>query len=118
MVTGVDALTRLRKRYADFEHEGVGIRCVSDQPWVTAAEPVDLLLVLAADVSRSVDGPKFQLQREGYAAALSDPTRRMRNSRTDCSASGILLTRQDLLRHSPACRISIWRGVLDRHCLA
>jgi hypothetical protein len=40
---------------------------------VAAAEKVDLLLVLAADVSRSVDGPKFQLQREGYAAALSDP---------------------------------------------
>lgn len=44
--------------------------------WITplrAAEPVDLLLVLAADVSRSVDQPKFQLQREGYAAAMSDP---------------------------------------------
>lgn len=38
-----------------------------------AAEKVDLLLVLAADVSRSVDARKFQLQREGYAAALSDP---------------------------------------------
>src|SRR5712692_9108856 len=37
-----------------------------------ATEPVDLLLVLAADVSRSVDQPKFQLQREGYAAAISD----------------------------------------------
>ena len=37
-----------------------------------AAEPVDLLLVFAADVSRSVDQPKFQLQREGYAAAISD----------------------------------------------
>ena len=38
-----------------------------------AAEQVDLLLVLAADVSRSVDAAKFQLQREGYAAAVSDP---------------------------------------------
>jgi hypothetical protein len=38
-----------------------------------AAEQVDLLLVLAADVSRSVDGTKFQLQREGYATAISDP---------------------------------------------
>jgi len=38
-----------------------------------AAEPVDLLLVLAVDVSRSVDSGKFQLQREGYAAALSNP---------------------------------------------
>jgi hypothetical protein len=40
---------------------------------VVAAEPVDLLLVLAADVSRSVDAQKFQLQRDGYAAALADP---------------------------------------------
>ena len=39
---------------------------------VRANEPVDLLLVLAADVSRSVDHTKFQLQREGYAAAIAD----------------------------------------------
>lgn len=38
-----------------------------------AAEDVDLLLVLAADVSRSIDAEKFQLQRSGYAAAVSDP---------------------------------------------
>jgi Protein of unknown function (DUF1194) len=37
------------------------------------AEDVDLLLVLAADVSRSVDEVEFDLQRKGYAAALSDP---------------------------------------------
>ena len=39
---------------------------------VSAADQVDLLLILAADVSRSVDSTKFQLQREGYAAAISD----------------------------------------------
>ena len=38
-----------------------------------AAEQVDLLLVLSSDVSRSVDHPKFLLQREGYASAISDP---------------------------------------------
>jgi hypothetical protein len=38
-----------------------------------AAEQVDLLLVLASDVSRSVDAVKFQLQRDGYAAAFSNP---------------------------------------------
>ena len=37
-----------------------------------AAEQVDLLLVLASDVSRSVDEAKFKLQREGYAAAVAD----------------------------------------------
>ena len=50
----------------------VALVMVSTQP-VLAAEHVDLLLVLSSDVSRSVDHPKFLLQREGYAAAISDP---------------------------------------------
>ena len=37
------------------------------------AQNTDLLLVLAADVSRSIDEGEFDLQRKGYAAALSDP---------------------------------------------
>jgi Protein of unknown function (DUF1194) len=42
-------------------------------PPVRAETPdVDLLLVLAADISRSVDSVKFRLQREGYAAAIMD----------------------------------------------
>lgn len=36
-------------------------------------EKVDLVLVLAADISRSVDDKKFRLQREGYASAITDP---------------------------------------------
>ena len=42
-------------------------------PVARAGDDVDLLLVLAADVSRSIDAGKFQLQRNGYAAAISDP---------------------------------------------
>jgi hypothetical protein len=34
--------------------------------------PVDVLLVLAVDVSRSVDEDEARLQREGYRAAVSD----------------------------------------------
>jgi len=37
------------------------------------AEPVDLQLILAADVSRSIDEQEFELQRKGYAAALTHP---------------------------------------------
>jgi Protein of unknown function (DUF1194) len=40
---------------------------------VARAETVDLLLVLAADVSRSIDDVEFNLQRKGYAAAITDP---------------------------------------------
>ena len=37
------------------------------------SEPVDVLLVLAVDVSRSVDEDEAKLQREGYRSAVSDP---------------------------------------------
>ena len=38
-----------------------------------AAEPVDLELVLAADGSGSIDEVEMRLQRDGYAAAITDP---------------------------------------------
>jgi hypothetical protein len=46
--------------------------------WATAPDAraqaqVDLQLVLAADVSRSIDEDEFKLQREGYAAAMTNP---------------------------------------------
>jgi hypothetical protein len=37
------------------------------------ADGVDLMVILTADVSRSVDDGEFELQRKGYAAAVSDP---------------------------------------------
>src|SRR3984893_6502052 len=46
---------------------------VTQIPLARAAEEVDLLLALAMDVSRSMDQPKFLLQRQGYAAAISNP---------------------------------------------
>jgi Protein of unknown function (DUF1194) len=55
----------------------IGVFCalviLAVAPPARAAEPVDLLLVLASDVSRSVTADKFKLQREGYAAAISNP---------------------------------------------
>jgi hypothetical protein len=42
-------------------------------PTVWAADQVDLLLVLAADVSYSIAGEQFKLQREGYAQAITSP---------------------------------------------
>ena len=39
----------------------------------TRATEVDLLLALAVDVSRSIDEHKFNLQRDGYYAAIKNP---------------------------------------------
>src|SRR5579871_4375184 len=64
--------------------------------WATAgrahAAGIDLLVVLAADVSRSVDDSEFQLQRKGYAAALTDPRvlkaiRATKTGRSACALS-------------------------------
>ncbi|HYF07339.1 MAG TPA: DUF1194 domain-containing protein [Acetobacteraceae bacterium] len=38
-----------------------------------AAEPVDVELVLAVDVSRSVDAQEMEMQMSGYATAFRDP---------------------------------------------
>ena len=38
-----------------------------------AAQALDVKLVLAADVSRSINDAEFDLQRRGYAAALTNP---------------------------------------------
>ncbi len=51
----------------------LGLALTLSPPAARAAEPVDLLLVLAADVSRSVTEGKFKLQREGAAAAIAHP---------------------------------------------
>jgi hypothetical protein len=42
-------------------------------PGAPHAAGADLQIVLAADVSRSIDDAEFDLQRKGYAAALTDP---------------------------------------------
>ncbi len=42
-------------------------------PHARADDPVDVALVLAVDVSRSIDEDEARLQREGYRAAVSDP---------------------------------------------
>lgn len=47
--------------------------CLSWSPTPAQPKPkVDLLLVLAADVSNSIDSREFALQRDGYVSALTD----------------------------------------------
>ena len=86
MLQGMNAATRLRQivprqvalRHVVFCHVVfrvvqalflIGIVLLTSP---ARATDVDLLLVLAADVSRSIDAAKFQLQRDGYAAAVAD----------------------------------------------
>jgi hypothetical protein len=47
-VTGEAAARRIERQWKKFVVEGLGVRCVSDQPWVTVAESSELVLALAA----------------------------------------------------------------------
>jgi hypothetical protein len=47
-VRGAQAAARLAAGWGTFVVPGLGVRCVSDQPWVTVAETCELVLALAA----------------------------------------------------------------------
>lgn len=47
-VGGVNAKRRIEKYWDRFIVEGLGVRCVSDEPWVTIAESSELVIALAA----------------------------------------------------------------------
>jgi len=50
----------------------LAVQCLG-MPGAWAAEAVDVALVLAADVSRSITTDEFQLQRQGYATGITSP---------------------------------------------
>lgn len=47
-VQGAAARTRLLERWDEFVMAGLGVRCVSDKPWVTAAETAECVIALDA----------------------------------------------------------------------
>jgi hypothetical protein len=47
-IRGADAVARLAAGWDTFVVPGLGVRCVSDQPWVTGAETCELALALTA----------------------------------------------------------------------
>lgn len=56
-LTGEDAKARLAEGWETFAMEGLGIRCVSDEPWITASETAECALAYAAigDASTATD---------------------------------------------------------------
>jgi GH15 family glucan-1,4-alpha-glucosidase len=47
-LSGEQARRRIDGRWSEFVLDGVGVRCVSDQPWVTAAETAECVMALDA----------------------------------------------------------------------
>jgi hypothetical protein len=68
VVTGEAGLERLDARRDTFFVEGMGVRCVSDRPWVTAAETCECLLSYLSLGERDVALALFE-----WAQTLRDP---------------------------------------------
>lgn len=59
-VTGEAARKRMDQHWKKFVVEGMGVRCVSDQPWVTIAETSELVLALSGMGNRKLAEIVFQ----------------------------------------------------------
>lgn len=59
-ITGDDAVKRILSRWDEFVMDGKGIRCVSDRPWVTAAETCECAIAVAAIGDREAALALFQ----------------------------------------------------------
>lgn len=57
VIRGADARARLAARFDEFVLEGVGCRCVVEEPWYTVAESCELVMALlaAGDHARAVE---------------------------------------------------------------
>jgi len=53
-VRGENARKRIEKYWKKFVVENMGVRCVSDQPWITMAETSELVIALSAMGNRSL----------------------------------------------------------------
>jgi hypothetical protein len=54
VLTGADAQKRIDRYWGKYMIEDRGVRCVSDQPWVTLAETSELIIALAAMGNREL----------------------------------------------------------------
>ena len=59
-VLGDEARAHLEERAAAFVMEGLGVRCVSDQPWITAAETAECVMAYDAAGLRSTAVKLFE----------------------------------------------------------
>jgi len=111
-VRGAAAVSRLADGWSTFVVPGLGVRCVSDQPWVTVAETCELVLALDAcgltEQARRIFGTVSRLRHEdgsywtGWQYANSAPFPAERSSWT---AAAVVLAADALAGFSPGAAI-------------
>lgn len=109
-LTGEAAKAHLVDGWPTFAIEGIGIRCVSDEPWVTASETAECALAFAAigDVSTATDLLKWTRTHRcddgSYWTGIVYPQRELfpANERTSYTGAAAVLAVDAITRTTPA----------------
>lgn len=114
-VRGPSAHGRLAQRWDEFVVDGLGIRCVSDRPWVTGAETCELVLALDAvgDLDRAHQqfaAMQHLRERDGsyWTGLVFADGKRWPVERTTWTGAAVILAADALSRTTPA--NGIFRG--------
>jgi hypothetical protein len=121
-VTGEDAKARLADGWETFAMEGLGIRCVSDEPWVTASETAECALAFAAigDVATATDlllwTRAHRLGSGAYWTGIVYPGRELFpfDEHTSYTAAAVILAADAITGTSPAADLFVRAGTPER----
>ncbi len=116
VLTGVlprkEARARIASRWDEFVEQGLGCRCVSDQPWVTVAESCELVMALlaAGDHARAVEVYSWLHQWRTKDGSYWTGYQMVEDllwpdERPTWTAGAILLAADALTEHTPAARL-------------
>lgn len=107
-----ESRARLAARWPEFVEEGLGCRCVADEPWVTVAESCELVMALlaAGDHARAVQLYSWLHQWRlddgsywtGYQFAMDIM---WPDEKPTWTAGAILLAADALTDYTPACKL-------------
>ena len=107
-----DARARVAARWDEFVEDGLGCRCVSDEPWVTVAESCELVMALlaAGDHARAVEVyswlHQWRLQDGSYWTGYQMVEDLLwPDEKPTWTAGAILLAADALTEHTAAARL-------------
>jgi len=119
-LTGAAARRRIDVHWRKFVIPGQGVRCVSDQPWVTVAETAELCLALSAMGNDALAGIVFgwiidKADADGaYWCGFTCPDLTVWPEERNTWTNGVVLMAADALRRlTPAARLfshRFWNG--------
>ena len=118
-LSGAIAAERLSSRFDEFALEDRGVRCVSDQPWVTTAETCECAMAFLAIGDEETANKLFESikpLRDSDGAYFTgmvfpDGITFPDNERSTYSSAAVILASDALTNKSPASRLLIGHGL-------